>query len=612
MKNTIKTLLLVMVLVLALAAFTGCELLEKECTHEGTTELIPSVIPTCTETGMSLGTKCTKCGAVVLEPQVTPVRGHDKTTLLNTTADCLNAGVETWNCGFCGEDYDVEVEAYGHDLVEVEAKAPACTEEGYNAHKACANCDYTEGKEVVEATGHSLVDVEAKAATCTEDGYNAHKGCENCDYTEGKEVVEATGHSLVDVEAKAATCTEEGYTAHKACENCDYTEGKEAVAATGHSYTDGICGTCGATDPDHYFVVTIPEALEKADGSKVEVSGTVCAINTAWSDSYGNISVTIVDAEGNELYVYRMKTNVALGDVITVKGAMGTYNGRQIAAGSTATITGHDSSYDYKELSIEEAIAVADNTNVIVTGTVVKINTAYSSNYKNISVTISDDNGTQLYIYRLAGGSDLAVGDIITIKGAMATYSGSRQITGGTYEEVGTHTCSKWTEATCTKLSACVVCGATTGELASHSYVDGACSVCGAAEGVVVTVSTLEFTETNMTSFSETVSSVWEANGIKFTNAKGSYTNNLAKYNAPARIYSGTVSTIECEGMTKIVFYVNSGKAVTGLTGGLTDTANYTVNVDGYVVTVTFNAPVDSISITATAQFRLDSIEVTH
>ena len=64
--------------------------------------------------------------------------------------------------------------------------------------------------------------------------------------------------------------------------------------------------------------------------------------------------------------------------------------------------------------------------------------------------------------------------------------------------------------------------------------------------------------------------------------------------------------------MTKIVFYVNSGKAVTGLTGGLTDTANYTVNVDGYVVTVTFNAPVDSISITATAQFRLDSIEVTH
>ena len=155
MTNIIKTLVLVMALVLALTAFTGCELFEKECTHEGTTELIPSVIPTCTETGMSLGTKCTKCGEVILEPQVTPVRGHDKTTLLNTTADCLNAGVETWNCGFCGEDYDVEVEAYGHDLVEVEAKAATCTEDGYNAHKACSNCDYTEGKEVV-AAGHNV------------------------------------------------------------------------------------------------------------------------------------------------------------------------------------------------------------------------------------------------------------------------------------------------------------------------------------------------------------------------------------------------------------------------------------------------------------------------
>ena len=76
---------------------------------------------------------------------------------------------------------------------------------------------------------------------------------------------------------------------------------------------------------------------------------------------------------------------------------MATYNNaRQIAAGATAEITGHDSSYDYAEMSIVDAIAAADNTNVIVTGTVVKINTAYSSSYNNISITISDDEGNQL------------------------------------------------------------------------------------------------------------------------------------------------------------------------------------------------------------------------
>ena len=169
MKNIIKTLILVMALILALAAFTGCELFEKECTHEGTTELIPSVIPTCTETGMSLGTKCTKCGEVILEPQVTPVRGHDKTTLLNTTADCVTAGVETWNCGFCGEDYDVEVEAYGHDLVDVGAKDATCEADGNNAHKACSNCDYTEGKEVFPG-GHTYGEADE----------NGNKTCDRC------------------------------------------------------------------------------------------------------------------------------------------------------------------------------------------------------------------------------------------------------------------------------------------------------------------------------------------------------------------------------------------------------------------------------------------------
>ena len=55
MKNTIKTLVVVMALVLALVAFTGCELPGTECTHEGYETIRQSVIPTCTEPGLSLG-----------------------------------------------------------------------------------------------------------------------------------------------------------------------------------------------------------------------------------------------------------------------------------------------------------------------------------------------------------------------------------------------------------------------------------------------------------------------------------------------------------------------------------------------------------------------------
>ena len=133
----------------------------------------------------------------------------------------------------------------------------------------------------------------------------------------------------------------------------------------------------------------------------------------------------------------------------------------------------------------------------------------YSSQYNNISVYIADEDGVQLYLYRLAG--NVEVGKIITVKGSMATHSGARQVTGGTFEEVGVHTCSVYTEATCAKPASCIVCDTAKDDvlldhpsyteatftqpakctvcgtakddtLAAHNYVDGACSVCGAPE----------------------------------------------------------------------------------------------------------------------------------
>ena len=261
------------------------------------------------------------------------------------------------------------------------------------------------------------------------------------------------------------------------------------MPANGHSYTDHVCTVCGKDDPDHYFVMTIPEALEAKDGKKVEVSGTV-SVASVWNSSYGNMNVTIVDADGNELYVYRLATEVKLGDIITVKGAMATYNGnRQIAQGGTAEITGHDSSYDYTEMPLTEALAAADNTNVKVTGTVVKINSSWNSTYGNMSVTISDDDGNTLYVYRLA--TEVALNDIITVSGSMYTYNGARQINeGATAVIVGTHTCSKYHDATCAAPQTCVVCGATVGEKTeNHSWDDATCtapktcSVCKATDG---------------------------------------------------------------------------------------------------------------------------------
>ncbi len=189
----------------------------------------------------------------------------------------------------------------------------------------------------------------------------------------------------------------------------------------------------------NYTTMTIPQALAAEDGTAVQVSGTVCAIDAPWSDSYGNISVYIQDADGKKILCYRLATKVALGDKITVKGYIGAYNGvNQIAQGATAVITGHeDIVIEYKEMTIPQANAAEDGTLVSVKGTVASIGTPWSDNYGNISVTIKDEDGNTLYCYRLA--TKVELGDIIIVKGSMATYNEARQLGQGATAEIVGH-----------------------------------------------------------------------------------------------------------------------------------------------------------------------------
>ena len=141
-------------------------------------------------------------------------------------------------------------------------------------------------------------------------------------------------------------------------------------------------------------MTTISDALLAADDTQVSVLGTVKEINTEWSEQYGNITVTIVDSLGNELYIYRMNTKVNVGDVIVVDGKMATYNGsRQIAAKSTAS-------------SVEDWLK-AHQAPVV---TPVEINVTGTQVYTEGTITLGDyavafnENGTLVYASRLVGG----------------------------------------------------------------------------------------------------------------------------------------------------------------------------------------------------------------
>ena len=115
-------------------------------------------------------------------------------------------------CEKCGAEYG-EKDPNNHDLVHHDAKAPSCTEIGWNAYEACSRCNYTTTYQELPALNHDLEQHAAKAPTCTEIGWDAYETCSRCDYTTYAEL--PAQHALVHHDAQAPTCTGIGWDAYE-------------------------------------------------------------------------------------------------------------------------------------------------------------------------------------------------------------------------------------------------------------------------------------------------------------------------------------------------------------------------------------------------------------
>ena len=165
---------------------------------------------------------------------------------LKSAATCVSPPVYYTNCAYCyhkGTDTYLSTwerpDPNNHDLVHHDAKAPTCTEIGWNEYDACQRegCTYTTKVEI-PALKHKLVHHDAKAPTCTENGWEEYDTCSRCDYTTKVELL-ALKHDLVHHDAKAPTCTETGWEEYDTCSRCDYTT-KVEIPAPGHDYTEKV------------------------------------------------------------------------------------------------------------------------------------------------------------------------------------------------------------------------------------------------------------------------------------------------------------------------------------------------------------------------------------
>ncbi|MDE6201170.1 MAG: hypothetical protein K2M47_04750 [Clostridiales bacterium] len=113
----------------------------------------------------------------------------------------------------------------------------------------------------------------------------------------------------------------------------------------------------------------------------------------------------------------------------------------------------------------------------------------------------------------------------------------------------------------------------------------------------------------NRTSIDTSTSQVWEANGVKFTNGKG--TGNAIRDNTNdghVRCYQNSTVKVEYANMKKIVFHATSGYAKVAESIGAVE--GVTVTTDGNDIIVTFDTAKDYFEFTCSAQLRFTSIDV--
>ena len=181
---------------------------------------------------------------------------HDLVHFRAKAPTCTEIGWDAYEaCSRCDHTTRKELPALNHNLEQHEAKAPTCTEKGWDAYKTCSRlgCNYTTYQEI-PALKHDLVHHDAQAATCTEKGWDAYDTCSRlgCNYTTYQEIP-ALNHDLVQHEAKAPTCTEKGWNAYETCSRCNYTTYAEQPALN-HALVnhDAKAPTCTGIGWDAY------------------------------------------------------------------------------------------------------------------------------------------------------------------------------------------------------------------------------------------------------------------------------------------------------------------------------------------------------------------------
>ncbi len=167
------------------AYLSSIEIAYTVCAHANTEAIGEAKDPTCTEEGITAGSKCADCGEVLEAQKTLEAPGHD---------------YENGTCKNCGDAQCTE-----HKWVDGDVIQPAtCAKTGLQA-QYCANCNEPGDDKVLEKLPHTPVTDEAVKATCTATGLTEGSHCSVCEEVlTAQTVLPMTDHTYAD--GKCSVC----------------------------------------------------------------------------------------------------------------------------------------------------------------------------------------------------------------------------------------------------------------------------------------------------------------------------------------------------------------------------------------------------------------------
>lgn len=279
----------------------------------GHTEVIDAAVPpTCTQTGLTEGKRCSVCNTVLVKQNIVEKLPHRWDEGVETKAPtCTEAGVKTFTCSQCHNTKTEPISALGHDWGAWNVMTPATeTTEGSETRTCQRDGNHTETRSIPKLdhthtmVHHSAVDADCGTGTPGNIEYWVCSGCGKF-FRDEDGATDITREETVippDHVLDTAWSFDESNHWHK-CQKCGRQFGSEAHKYDDDSDTDcNICGYTRAIIPPHTHSLTLVPAVPATCVSAGNIEHYRCTVcDKLFGDSSGTLELTAADVTIDKL-----------------------------------------------------------------------------------------------------------------------------------------------------------------------------------------------------------------------------------------------------------------------------------------------------------------------